>query len=99
MYLNRREIGAASVYAAQLAGHRQDLRAKIARVQDNAEELLRLLRDYVTEEAAQKYGFLSNIVRALEMEGYGPRIRFKEKKDDFKHFAAVAPKDWKRLAN
>ncbi len=89
MYLNSREMSAAYVYVAQTTGDRQDLKAKIARVQDNAGELLRLLRDHVTEEAAGKYAFLSNIVRALEMKGYGPRIRFKEK-DDYQDPLAVA---------
>jgi hypothetical protein len=99
MYLNSREMGAARVYLAGLTGDRQDLRAKLARVQDNAEELLRLIRDHVTEEAAQRYSFLSNIVRALEMKGYGPRIRFRERADDFKDLVAVASDDWKRRVN
>jgi hypothetical protein len=98
MYLNRREMSAAHVYVAQTSGDRQDLKAKMARVQDNAEELLHLIRMHVTEETAQKYSFISNIVRALEMKGYGRRIRFKEK-DDRESLVKVAPYNWKLLVN
>lgn len=98
MHLNRREMSAAHVYVAQTAGDRQDLKAKMARVQDNAEELLHLIRMHVTEETAQKYSFISNIVRALEMKGYGHRIRFKEK-DDSRNLQAIARYNWKALLN
>jgi hypothetical protein len=98
MYLSRREMNAAHVYVAQTTGDRQDLKAKMARVQDNAEELLHLIRAHVTEEMAQKYSFVSNIVRALEIKGYGRRIRFKEK-DDSRNLQAIARYNWKLLMN
>lgn len=69
---------AAGVFYAMVSGDRQDLKRKLARVQDNAEELLALIKENVTEEQAMRYGFITNIVKALEMRGYGKRIRFKE---------------------
>ena len=69
---------AARVYYTVISGDRQDLKGKLARVQDNAEELLALIKENVTEEQAMCYGFITNIVKALEMRGYGRRIRFKE---------------------
>ena len=61
-----------------ISGDRQDLKGKLALVQDNAEELLALIKENVTEEQAMRYGFITNIVKALERRGYGRRIRFKE---------------------
>jgi hypothetical protein len=69
---------AAGVFYTMISGDRQDLKGKLARVQDNAEELLALIKEHVTEEQAMRYGFIANIVKALEMKGYGGRIRFKE---------------------
>jgi len=69
---------ATGVFYTMISGDRQDLKRKLARVQDNAEELLALIRENVTEEQAMRYGFIANIVKALEMRGYGRRIRFKE---------------------
>jgi hypothetical protein len=43
-----------------------------------SEELLALIKENVTEEQAMRYGFITNIVKSLEMKGYGRRIRFKE---------------------
>jgi hypothetical protein len=68
----------ARTYYTKISGDLQDLKAKVARVQDNAEELLALLKEHVTEEQAMRYGFLTNVVKALEMRGYGARIRFRE---------------------
>ncbi len=68
----------ARTYHAKISGDLKDLKAKVARVQDNAEELLALLKEHVTEEQAMRYGFLTNVVKALEMRGYGVRIRFRE---------------------
>lgn len=65
-------------FYTMISGDRQDLNRKLARVQDNAEELLALIKEYVTEEQAMHYGFIANIVKALEMRGYGRRIRFKQ---------------------
>lgn len=69
---------AAGVFYTMISGDRQDLKSKLARVQDNAEELLALIKENVTEKQAMRYGFITNIVKALEMRGYGRRIRFKE---------------------
>ena len=69
---------ATRVYYTVISGDRQDLKGKLARVQDNAEELLALIKENVTEEQAMRYGFITNIVKALEMRGYGRRIRFKQ---------------------
>ena len=69
---------ATGVYYTIISGDRQDLKGKLARVQDNAEELLALIKENVTEEQAMRYGFITNIVKALEMRGYGRRIRFKQ---------------------
>ena len=69
---------ATGVFYTMISGDRQDLKGKLARVQDNAEELLALIKENVTEEQAMRYGFIANIVKALEMRGYGERIRFKE---------------------
>ena len=69
---------ATGVFYTMISGDRQDLKGKLARVQDNAEELLALIKENVTEEQAMRYGFIANIVKALEMRGYGRRIRFKE---------------------
>ena len=69
---------AAGVFCTVISGDRQDLKGKLARVQDNAEELLALIKENVTEEQAMRYGFITNIVKALEMRGYGRRIRFKQ---------------------
>ena len=68
----------AQTYYTKISGDLEDLKAKVARVQDNAEELLALIKENVTEEQAMRYGFIANIVKALEMRGYGKRIRFKE---------------------
>ena len=68
---------AARTYYTKISGDLQDLKAKVARVQDNAEELLALLKEHVTEEQAMRYGFITNVVKALEMRGYGRRIKFK----------------------
>ena len=68
----------ARTYYTKISGDLKDLKAKVARVQDNAEELLALLKEHVTEEQAMRYGFLTNVVKALEMRGYGERIRFKD---------------------
>ena len=62
----------------KISGDLEDLKAKVARVQDNAEELLALLKEHVTEEQAMHYGFITNVVKALEMRGYGRKIRFTE---------------------
>jgi hypothetical protein len=78
MLLAGTHAGAAGVFYTMISGDRQDLKGKLARVQDNAEELLALIRENVTEEQAERYGFITNIVKALEMRGYGTRIRFKE---------------------
>ncbi len=69
---------AAGIFYTMISGDRQDFNKKLARVQDNAEELLALIKENVTEEQAMRYGFITNIVKALEMRGYGRRIRFKE---------------------
>ncbi|OPY06077.1 MAG: hypothetical protein A4E61_00090 [Syntrophorhabdus sp. PtaB.Bin184] len=69
---------ATGAFYTMISGDRQDLNRKLARVQDNAEELLALIKEHVTEEQAMRYGFITNIVKALEMKGYGRRIRFKE---------------------
>ena len=69
---------ATGVFYTMISGDRRDLKGKLARVQDNAEELLALIKENVTEEQAMRYGFITNIVKALEMRGYGGRIRFKE---------------------
>ena len=69
---------AARIYYTKISGDRQDLKGKLARVQDNAEELLALIKENVTEEQAMRYGFITNIVKALEMRGYGRRIRFRQ---------------------
>lgn len=66
------------VFCTTISGDRQDLKGKLARVQDNAEELLALIKENVTEQQAMRYGFIMNIVKALEMRGYGRRIRFKQ---------------------
>ncbi len=68
----------ARTHYAKISGDLKDLKAKVARVQDNAEELLALLKEHVTEEQAMRYGFLTNVVKALEMRGYSTRIRFRE---------------------
>ena len=68
----------AQAYYTKISGDLQDLKAKVARVQDNAEEVLALLKEHVTEEQAMRYGFLTNVVKALEMRGYGTRIRFRQ---------------------
>jgi hypothetical protein len=39
---------------------------------------LALIKEHVTEEQAMRYSFITNVVKALEMRGYGGRIRFKE---------------------
>jgi hypothetical protein len=78
MLLAGTHAGAAGVFYTTISGDRQDLKGKLARVQDNAEELLALIKENVTEEQAMRYGFIANIVKALEMRGYGERIRFKE---------------------
>jgi hypothetical protein len=67
----------AQTYYTKISGDLEDLKAKVARVQDNAEELLALLKEHVTEEQAMRYGFITNVVKALEMRGYGRRIKFK----------------------
>ena len=69
---------ATGVFYTMISGDRQDLKGKLARVQDNAEELLALIKENVTEEQAMRYGFITNIVKALEMKGYGRRIQFKQ---------------------
>jgi hypothetical protein len=69
---------ATGIFYTMISGDRQDLKRQLARVQDNAEELLALIKENVTEEQAMRYGFITNIVKALEMRGYGKRIRFKE---------------------
>ena len=69
---------AAGVFYTMISGDRQDLKGKLARVQDNAEELLALIKEHVTEEQAMRYGFIANIVKALEMKGYGGRIRLRK---------------------
>ncbi|WP_028895663.1 hypothetical protein [Syntrophorhabdus aromaticivorans] len=69
---------ATGIFYTMISGDRQDLKRQLARVQDNAEELLALIKENVTEEQAMRYGFITNIVKALEMKGYGKRIRFKE---------------------
>jgi len=66
------------VYCTQISGDRQELKAKLARVQDNAEELLALIKQNVTEEQAMRYDFITNVVKALEMRGYGGKIKFKQ---------------------
>ena len=68
----------AQTYYTKISGDLQDLKAKVARVQDNAEELLALLKEHVTEEQAMRYGFITNVVKALEMRGYGRKIRFRQ---------------------
>ena len=68
----------ARTYYTKISGELKDLKAKVARVQDNAEEVLALLKEHVTEEQAMRYGFLTNVVKALEMRGYGTRIRFRQ---------------------
>ena len=68
----------ARTYYTKISGDLQDLKAKVARVQDNAEELLALLKEHVTEEQAMRYGFITNVVKALEMRGYGRKIRFRQ---------------------
>ena len=68
----------AQTYYTKISGDLEDLKAKVARVQDNAEELLALLKEHVTEEQAMRYSFLTNVVKALEMRGYGRKIRFRE---------------------
>ena len=69
---------ATGAFYTMISGDRQDLKRKLARVQDNAEELLALIKENVTEEQAMRYGFITNIVKALEMRGYGRRIQFKQ---------------------
>ena len=69
---------ATGAFYTMISGDRQDLKRQLARVQDNAEELLALIKENVTEKQAMRYGFITNIVKALEMRGYGRRIRFKE---------------------
>ena len=69
---------ATGVFYTMISGDRQELKGKLARVQDNAEELLALIKENVTEEQAMRYAFIANIVKALEMRGYGRRIKFKE---------------------
>jgi hypothetical protein len=98
MLLNSREASAVGVYMTQVKGDRADLKMKIAMVQDNAEEMLRLLKENVTEEQAERYQFLANIVRALEIKGYGPRIRFKVKEVSNQP-DRVAVREWKHLVN
>ena len=78
---------ATGVFYTMISGDRQDLKGKLARVQDNAEELLALIKENVTEEQAMRYGFITNIVKALEMKGYGRRIQFKQP------FMPVLPKE------
>ena len=69
---------ATGAFYTMISGDRQDLKRQLARVQDNAEELLALIKENVTEKQAMRYGFITNIVKALEMRGYGKKIRFKE---------------------
>jgi len=82
---------AARTYYTKISGDLQDLKAKVARVQDNAEELLALLKEHVTEEQAMRYGFITNVVKALEMRGYGRRIRFRQT-----HLSALPREDEKK---
>ena len=71
----------ARAYYTKISGDLEDLKAKVARVQDNAEELLALLKEHVTEEQAMRYGFITNVVKALEMRGYGRRMDDTHKMD------------------
>ena len=79
MYLNRREMVRPAYMPHSLPATDRTSGRSLPGSRTMRRNCSRLLRDYVTEETAQKYGFLSNIVRALEMKGYGPRIRFKDK--------------------